>query len=133
MKRKFILNLKQLTMDESFSPITRLLAFKLIEDNYLVVGEYIQSLSDDSLENLLEEQNRTDEHSYDNLMLMAEMLAIGEGCDVSSTVDEFKDRLEQFIVYLNMESLARKGLVRIYYENMSFHEDSHDKKLAEKL
>ena len=103
--RKLILNLPEIIKDQSFLAITRMLATTLMNESYIVVGDYIQGLSDGDLKILLEEQDRTDTHAYDNLMMMSEMLAIGEGCDGSTTVGDFKDRLEQFIVYLIMESL----------------------------
>ena len=131
--RKLILNLPEIIKDQSFLAITRMLATTLMNESYIVVGDYIQGLSDGDLKILLEEQDRTDTHAYDNLMMMSEMLAIGEGCDGSTTVSDFKDRLEQFIVYLIMESLKRKGLVRVFYENMSFHHDTYDKRVAEKI
>ena len=96
-------------------------------------SDYIKSLSNENLESLIDEQSRTDSHSYDNLMMMAEILATGEGCDVSSTVEEFKDRLEQLIIYLNFESLKRKGLVKIHYENLSFGDDMADKIVVERI
>ena len=127
------INLPLVAKDKNSLAITRMLATTLMNESYIVVGDYIQGLSDGDLKILLEEQDRTDTHAFDNLMMMSEMLAIGEGCDGSTTVSDFKDRLEQFIVYLIMESLKRKGLVRVFYENMSFHHDTYDKRVAEKI
>jgi len=37
------------------------------------------------------------------------------------------------VMFLTIESLSRKGLVKVHHNNMSFHEDCMDKIIVEKL
>jgi hypothetical protein len=82
--------------------------------------------------NKIEEQDNG-EHDYKDLILMSEMLAEGEGCEPAQDDDVFITRMEQFVMLLTIESLHRKGLVKAFSENYSFHEDMMDKVIVEKL
>jgi hypothetical protein len=73
-----------------------------------------------------------DDPHFNELIIMTEMLAQAEGIP-SMSMEEMNTRVNQFLIFITMESLKRKGLIRIFYENMSFGDDYLDKMIAEKL
>lgn len=126
----YSLNYGEIVNHKGLMAVTRLLAQQLMDNPYLVVGDYIKELSDSDLKALMQAE---DNEEYEDLILMSEMLATGEGCDQSATDEIFKERTNHLITLLVIESLARKGLVRVYHENMSFNEDMGDKIVVEKI
>lgn len=115
--------------------VTRLLAFDLIANPYMTVGEFLKNMSDSNLEILLdviEEDEDKEGGRYAELLLIAEMLARAEGED-EGDIDVLTLRTNAFTSFLVIESLARRGLVKIYRENMSFGEDMRDKVIVERL
>jgi hypothetical protein len=131
----YTLNYEAISKSKDMMAITRLLASDLIRDGYINVGEFITGLSDSDVQmliNKIEEQDNG-EHDYKDLILMSEMLAEGEGCEPAQDDDVFITRMEQFVMLLTIESLHRKGLVKAFSENYSFHEDMMDKVIVEKL
>ena len=73
-----------------------------------------------------------DHPNFEEMILISEMLAAAEGTNMGGT-PEVHQRLNLFITWLVFESLKRKGLVKIYYENISFGEDMGDKIIVEKI
>lgn len=129
----YTLNYEMITKSKECLAITRLLAADLIRDGYINVGEYVQSLSDSDLETLVQLMEREDDAQYEDFILISEMLATGEGCDASKGLEDFGDRMNQLVTLLVCESLGRKGLVKVYHENMSFHPDMAEKIVVEKI
>ena len=110
--------------------VTKLLALRMSENPYIVVGDYIKSISDSDIQSLVD---AIEKHEFSDVILMSEMLATGEGCDQSKDFDEFQNRADQLVSILMVESLARKGLVKSHPENYSFHDDMAKKIVAEKI
>ena len=110
--------------------VTRLLASTLMVNPYINVGEYISKLSDADLGALNE---MVDNSKWEDIIVMAEMLATGEGLPSSETTEMFQDRMSGLCSFLVIESLKRKGLVKVHYENMSFGEDMGDKIVVERI
>lgn len=110
--------------------VTKLLASQLMQTPYMTVGDFLQTVVDADLETLIddEENKRLSDH-----LLISEMLATAEGLDSSKDFAQFKDRATQLLGFLIVESLKRKGLVKVYYENMSFDESLGDKIIVEKI
>lgn len=129
----YSLNYELITKQKDLMAVTRLLAADLQRDGYIKVGDFMKDLADSDLETIVQEMERNDDKQYDDLILIAEMLATGEGCDPSKTPSDFGDRMRQLMTLLVIESLGRKGLVKVYRENMSFHPDMQDKTVVEKL
>jgi len=113
--------------------VTRLLAMDLMANGYIHVGNFIKELSDADLKALTHNAEDDAENQYEDLMLVSEMLATGEGCECSNSDKQFEERTNQLLNYLVIESLHRKGLVKCYHENLSFNEDMGDKIVVEKL
>lgn len=128
------INFQAVTEAKDMMAVTRLLASDLMRDGYISVGDFIKFLSDQDLNTLVQEmEDEPNERQYENLLLISEMLATGEGCDSSKTAEEFGDRMNQLVTFLVIESLYRKGLVKVFHENMSFHADMGDKIVVEKV
>lgn len=130
----YIINFQKIVSDKSFLPVTRLLAADMMENPYITVGDFLKGISDNDLAQLIELSNVIEEEDTgEDFILLTEMLAAGEGLSFSNDVDEVQMRVNQFVVMLSIESLYRKGMVKIYRENMSFGEDMYHKIVAEKL
>lgn len=124
--------------DKSFLPVTRLLAIDIIKNPYLAVGDFMKEISDQDIELLLDIADDEDNCRFQELVLIPEMLAAAEGipseyADEKEIITTARARVAIFITYLTIESLARKGLIIIHRENMSFGDDAGDRVVAEKL
>lgn len=124
---KFTINYKKIVSSTTMLTVTRLLASSLIINPYMRVGHFLKSLSDHDLEILTHLTNKSfdTDPQYEELLLMAEMLARAEGA-TSDNLDEITTHLEMFIMLIAIESLYRKGLVEVIHDNMSFGEDAGD-------
>jgi hypothetical protein len=76
---------------------------------------------------------QTKQKRLDDILIISEMLATAEGLDGAADLDVFIDRSNQLTGFIIIESLKRKGLVKVYYENMSFGEELGDKVVVERI
>ena len=129
---EFSINYEKVLHQETFLPVTRLLAADLIKNQYMPIGDFIKSLSDNSLEELNEISADENHPNFEEMILISEMLSAAEGTNMGGT-PEVHQRLNMFITWLIFESLKRKGLVKIHYENLSFGDDMADKIVIEKI
>ena len=114
---EFSINYGKVLHEESFLPVTRLLAADLMKNQYMPIGDFIKSLSDNSLEQLNEICDDENHPNFEEIILISEMLAAAEGTNIGGT-PEVHQRLNLFITWMAIESLKRKGLVKVYYENI---------------
>ena len=126
----YSLNYPLILENKNVMSVTKLLAHRLMNNPYITVGDYIKELADTDLDTL---QHCIEAEQYEDIILIAEMLATAEGCDQSPDFDAFRDRANGLVGFLTVESLGRKGLVKVHHENMSFAEDMKDKVLVEKV
>ena len=112
---------------------TRLLAVDITNYGYLSISDYLEKLSDKDLATLIKASENPDSDAFGEILLIAEMLATGEGLDNAKTDDEILTRIKVMVAFLAVESLARRGMVRIFRENMSFGEDYNHKNIAERI
>ncbi len=129
---EFSINYGKVLHEESFLPVTRLLAADLMKNQYMPIGDFIKSLSDNSLEQLNEICEDENHPNFEEIILISEMLAAAEGTNIGGT-PEVHQRLHLFITWMAIESLKRKGLVKVYYENISFGDDMGEKIIVEKI
>ena len=129
---EFSINYGKVLHEESFLPVTRLLAADLMKNQYMPIGDFIKSLSDNSLEQLNEICEDENHPNFEEIILISEMLAAAEGTNIGGT-PEVHQRLNLFITWMVIESLKRKGLVKVYYENISFGDDMGEKIIVEKI
>lgn len=129
--KPFVVNYRHIAASAELLRVTRALALLFINNPYMSVGTFFKNIEQEDLEALIEIiEEGPDNPNFGELMLIAEMLAVGEGLD-SGNVSIIENRVNQFLVLLACESLYRKGLVKIYHENMSFGEDAGDKIIVE--
>lgn len=129
---EFSINYQKVLHEDTFLPVTRLLAADLIKSQYMSIGDFIKSLNDNVLVELNEISADENHPHFEEMILLTEMLAAAEGTNFGG-VREVHQRLNMFITWLIFESLKRKGLVKIHYENLSFGDDMADKIVVEKI
>jgi hypothetical protein len=142
----FNVNYEKLINSREYLAVTRKLAIDLMAKPYMSVEQFISNLSDGDISQLLEMSVDDDDEDADpldsiaeterhleDLLLIAEMLAVAEGLESSDGYDMIQNRISQLIAFLAVESLARKGLVKSYPQNMSFGEDMAKKIIAERI
>lgn len=130
---KFTLVYENIIKAKDLMPITRALALDLSNAGYISVGDFLRDMNDNDLVNLLDISEDEEREEYSQILLISEMLATGEGLSPSDNSEEFANRMTQLIMLLAVESLHRKGLVKVYRENMSFGSDMADKVIVEKI
>lgn len=118
---------------KDFLPLTRTLAMDLSESGYIRPGDFLKALTDSDVSALLKIADNEEHPRLEEILLIAEMLATGEGLEQSQDAQEITNRMNAFCGFLAIEGLSRKGLVKVYHENISFGEDFGNKIIVEKL
>lgn len=126
------LNYEGISKDKRFLPFVRILALDLLENPYMTIGSFFNALSEPDLYEILKIIDTDEEKALENILIVTEMLAQAEGL-VSEDLSELTSRTNTMLTYFVIESLRRKGLVKVYYENMSFGEDYEKKIIVERL
>jgi hypothetical protein len=126
----FIINHEKIVETKSYLKATRLLAAHFSYNQYLSIKDFMNDLSTDDLNSLME---MGDNKEIEELILISEMLAVGEGLENSEDDETVMKRIGMLYNFLLVESLGRKKMIKIYRENMSFGDDYEQKAIAEKL
>ena len=116
-------------------PVTKSVAKMLMRNPYTSLGKFFKKLSDENLQVLMEIIDEGDSEfneGMEDVVLMTEMLSRAEGVP-SQSIEDITENVNYFGACVTCVSLARKGLVRVYYDNMSFGTDQGEKILVEKL
>lgn len=133
----YSVNYSKIGKQSDLLAVTRLLAVDLMAKPYMKVGDFIKNLSDSDLETLCDVCDRANDDSpdtrFEEIVLISQMLAEAEGVAFDMSLDDIMARTNQMSVFLVIESLHRKGLVKVYHENMSFGEDAGDRIVVEKI
>lgn len=129
----YSIDLKKIAAQSDFLAVTKLLAASLQIDPYMSPGPWFKQLSDHDLAVLANvvEEGPDGEH-FEELLLIAEMLAQAEGI-AERNIELATERVNMLVVLLTCESLRRKGLVKVNYENVSFGDDMKDRIVVEKV
>jgi hypothetical protein len=120
---------------EGLLPVTKSVAKMLMRNPYTSLGKFFTKLSYENLKILMEINEEGDSefnNGLEDVVLITEMLSRAEGVP-SGSVEEITENVNYFGMCVTCVSLARKGLVRVYYDNMSFGKDQGDQILVEKL
>lgn len=127
-------NYDRVAEDTQSHAIVRLLALNLKINPYLTVGEWLQSLSDGSLEDMIDMANaeESDESAMSNMILLVLMLTRAEQVFIRSDEDLVRS-VGMLRMFVCLAGLARKGAIKAFYENMSFGEDAMHLHVAEKI
>ena len=128
---EYTLNYSNIAKHKTLCNVTRVLAVDLMENPYIVVGDFFKNLSDSSLQELLEIVNREDEKALSETLLLSEMLSRAEG--VENSIADMGHNVGVIRILVAGTSLYRKGLVKAYFENMTFGKENPDKILFEKI
>jgi hypothetical protein len=134
------LNYGNIANAEWLCPTIRLTALDLQKCPYISVGDWFKKLNDNSLrelqqiaENTFDNPDAPDGEDLEQMMILAMMLASAEGTDDIGNMDHMKKQLSKIIMLITLVCLERKGLVRIWYENMTLGADMEGVPLVEKL
>lgn len=128
-------DMEKIIGSDKLLPVTRSVAKMLMRNPYTSLGKFFKKLSDENLEILMEIIDEGDSEfneRMEDIVLMTEMLSRAEGVP-SQSVEEITENVNYFGACITCVSLARKGLVRVYYDNMSFGTDNGDKMIVEKI
>jgi hypothetical protein len=132
----FALNLPEIAMAEWMTPTIRLLALDLQKTPYMSLGDFFSKLSNTSVAELqqlaedgLQEQNS---RNMEQIMILCLMLAAAEGTE-NYNINVIQHQMSMLCSLITFESLARKGLVRVYHENFTLGDDMNDKLVVEKI
>jgi len=128
-------DMEKIIQTESLLPITKSVAKMIMKSQCLSLGKFFKTLSDENLQILSKILGDGDDESndgIDDIILMTEMLAHAEGVPTTS-IEEITENVNYFGACVTCVSLARKGLVHVYYNNMSFGKDQGDKILVERI
>ena len=68
----------------------------------------------------------------EDILLLTMMLASAEGSN-PTTLEDLQNKVSMFTIFIAGTSLYRKGLVKAYFKNMSFNDDSNKLIVFEKL
>jgi hypothetical protein len=129
---KFHVNYDRVINEKDLLAVTRLLAVDLKNNPYKSVGDFMRELSDSDLDILSGLCDDTECEKFAEILLISEMLARAEGLDPANLKDSHT-RTSTMVGFITCESLFRKGLVKIYHENMSFGDDQKNKILVERI
>jgi hypothetical protein len=127
--------MEKIIESDKLLPVTKSIAKMLMRNPYTSLGKFFKKLSDDNLQALseiIEEGDSEFNEGMEDIVLMTEMLSRAEGVP-SQCIEDITENVNYFGACITCVSLARKGLVRVYYDNMSFGKDHGDKILVEKI
>ena len=128
-------DMEKIIGSDKLLPVTRSVAKMLMRNPYTSLGRFFKKLSNENLEILMEIIDEGDSEfneRMEDIVLMTEMLSRAEGVPTES-VEEITENVNYFGACVTCVSLARKGLVRVYYDNMSFGTDNGEKTLVERI
>ena len=128
-------DMEKIIESDKLLSVTKSVAKMLMRNPYTSLGRFFKKLSNENLEILMEIIDEGDSEfneRMEDIVLMTEMLSRAEGVP-SQSVDEITENVNYFGACITCVSLARKGLVRVYYDNMSFGRDQGDKVLVERI
>lgn len=133
----YTLDLAKVATNKGLMAVTRMLATDIMNSPYMTLGDFFKSISDKDLQTFVDcfDELKSDDYKswYNDLVVMAELLATSEGLPGSASYDELTSRANQLVGHMLIVSLERKGLVKVHYENLSFGDDMGDKIVVEKL
>jgi len=128
-------DMEKIIRAEGLLPITKSVAKMLMKHQYLSLGKFFTKISDENLQilsEIIEEGDSEFNDGMEDIVLMTEMLSRAEGVP-SESIEDITENVNYFGACVTCVSLARKGLVRVFYENMSFGKELGEQTLVEKL
>ena len=132
MNEEFTLDLNAIINSHSSWALNKQLATKLSLVPNFSVGSFFQSLEDSDIEFLSKEVSTTsfDDHAAAELFLMLVLLMTAEGLDISDD-EKLNQKFDILLMFISLESLHRKNLVKLSHDVMSFGDDMNNENLVE--
>ena len=127
--------MEKIIESDKLLPVTKSVAKMLMRNPYISLGKFFKKLSDENLQvlsEIIEEGDSEFNDGMEDIVLMTEMLSRAEGVP-SQCIEDITENVNYFGACVTCVSLARKGLVRVYYENMSFGTDNGEKVIVERI
>lgn len=126
----FVVNYTKVATEKGLLSVTRLLAADLSKNPYITIGDFLKNLNDSEVQMFIDIIEEGPDHSnFEDMMLIAGMLAAGEGTPCSN-IDDYTKCTNMLNTFMVCESLYRKGFIDLQRENMSFGDDMADKNIA---
>jgi hypothetical protein len=137
MSENIHIALPRLVVNNYAPAIVRLAAMEIIQTgSYMKPGDWIRNLHQCDLDHLLllcDAAKDTDtDAATATLVALTMVLVQGEGLDVADGA-ELTAQMNQLVMFLTLESLGRKGLVDVKYNNISFDPEAGDAAIGETL
>lgn len=142
------INYQNVVACKEYSSVTRLLASDLMSNPYLTIGDFLQGLTDGDLKVLSDLCDITFDYmkegkpygddtggdkAFAECIMLTMLLSGAEGLDLIPDENVLTQRVGMFSMFVAMESLYRKGMVKLHHKNMSLGEDASDKIVVEKI
>ena len=127
--------MEKIIESDKLLPVTKSVAKMLMRNPYTSLGKFFRKLSDENLQvlsEIIEEGDSEFNEGMEDIVLMTEMLSRAEGVP-SQSIEDITENVNYFGACVTCVSLERKGLVRVFYENMSFGKELGEQTLVEKL
>lgn len=121
-------NLETVANSKDCSSIITNLANKLMDNPYYSISTFYKTMGMSDLEAInmwIENLHDEEAQSTNDFVLLTLMLLYAEGLDVA-TVEELHKVVQMMAIIVSGVSLERKGLVKIYWENMTLSIDSEE-------
>lgn len=108
----FCLDLHSMVNSQEFLPFVKQAAQAVMDKGHYPISHWMEKLTDEEVTffiNYLIKPPSISEATCHQIMSLLEILAIGEGIDISSSPEEMHDRLAIFGTMIVMENLYRTG------------------------
>jgi hypothetical protein len=130
---KYVVNLQLVHRSEEMLAVTRWIAGKILQNEYISIGEIlypIAAMDGYELEQLIAAADKFEEYGPgdNNIVLITLMLSAAEGLPIE-TLEQLHQNIGFFMMFLTAMSLEAKGLSRVYYENLTFDTTDLDDKV----
>ncbi len=132
MTNDYTLDLNSIINSHSSWALNKQLATKLSLVPNFSVGSFFSSLDDNDIVFLSKEVSETnyEDNAAAELFLMLVLLMTAEGLDISDD-EKLTEKFEILLMFISLESLHRKNLVKLNHENMTFDDDMDHTTLVE--
>ena len=134
----YSLNYRNIAEANWILPTIRLLAVDMQKNPYVTLGDWFRGLGSSSVLELQElaeacYEDPDNADALEQMMLLAMMLASAEGtCDMQD-MEKNHRQLGMLMSLITIISLERKGMVRVFYENLTLGDDMGSAVIVEKL
>ena len=136
-----LLDLDRILKSEFPHRIVKRAGLKLRSEQYFMPSKFFRQLTDHDSEILgewasvvsdidLDDNEKADE--YSQLILLSQILAMAEGVYIESDEGNYQ-AIKRAVIMCIANNLHRKGLVKCYYDNLTFGDEGLDLKIMERL